>query len=184
MGSIDPLYQRSRARRAYELARWRQALRVAPVVLAMGGLSWTVAGNALLTAWAGVGLLVVAVTLRWRGQVWGRAVMPGLLAGSAPLLLPPLLRSAGYCCIGNNCWSFCMLGCTLGGALAGIAIGVASAAEKEERPKFLLAAALLSGLTGVLGCAMMGAAGIAGMVTAVILSSVPTAAVVRLRMAT
>jgi hypothetical protein len=121
--------------------------------------------------------------LGWRGQVWGRAVVPGLLAGSAPLVLPPLLRSAGHFCIGNGCWSICMLGCTLGGLLAGIAIGVASAAEKEGRAKFLCAATLLASLAGILGCAIVGAAGMAGMALAVLLSSLPTAAVARLRWA-
>jgi hypothetical protein len=183
MVSIDPSLQRLRARRAYELGRWRHGLRAAPAVIAMIALSFCVGGSAVLAASAGVALLGLAVAFGWRGQVWGRAVVPGLLAGSAPLLLPPLLRSAGYCCIGNSCWSFCMIGCTLGGLLAGVAIGVASAAEKEGRAKFLFAATALAGLAGILGCAIVGAAGIAGMALAVMLSSLPTAAVARLRWA-
>lgn len=183
MVSIDPSLQRLRARRAYEFGRWRHGLRAAPAVLAMVGLSLGAGGSAALAASAGVALLAVAVACGWRGQVWGRAVVPGLLAGSAPLVLPPLLRSAGYCCIGNVCWSFCMLSCTLGGLLAGVAIGVASGAEKEGRAKFLCAATLLASLAGVLGCAIVGAAGIAGMALAVMLSSLPTAMVARLRWA-
>ena len=73
-----------------------------------------------------------------------------------------------------------MLGCTLGGLLAGISIGVAAAAQNEGRARFLFAATALAGLAGALGCAMVGAAGIAGMALAVVLSSLPTA-VVRLR---
>lgn len=183
MVSTDYALHRTRARRAYELGRWRHGLRVAPFVLAMVALSVAMGGSPWLAASAGVALLGVAVTFRWRGQVWGRAVMPGLLAGSAPLVLPPLLRSAGSCCIDGTCWSFCMLGCTLGGLLAGVAIGIASAAEKDGRAKFLVAATLLAGLAGVLGCSIVGAAGVAGMALSVILSSVPAAAVARLRWA-
>jgi hypothetical protein len=183
MVSIDSSPERARARRAYELGRWRLALRVAPAVLGMLVLSFRVGSHPVLTVLAGATLLGLALAFRWRGQVWGRAVMPGLLAGSAPLVLPPLLRSAGHCCIGNTCWSFCMLGCTLGGLLAGVAIGVASAREKEGRLKFLGAATVLAGLAGSLGCAIVGAAGIAGMALAVILSSLPAAAVARLRWA-
>jgi hypothetical protein len=183
MASIDLSLQRVRARRAYELGRWRHGLRAAPAVLAMVALSLGVGGSAVLAATAGLALLGLAVAFGWRGQVWGRAVVPGLLAGSAPLVLPPLLRSAGYCCIGNNCWSFCMLGCMLGGLLAGVAIGVASAAEKEGRAKFLGAATALASLAGILGCAIVGVSGIAGMALAVMLSSLPTAAVARLRWA-
>jgi hypothetical protein len=183
MVSIDPSLQRVRARRAYELGRWRRGLRVTPAVLGMIILSLLAGGSTLLAAGAGLTLLGFSVAFRWRGQVWGRAVVPGLLAGSAPLVLPPLLRSAGYCCVGNTCWSFCLLGCTLGGLLAGVAIGVASAAEKEGRAQFLCAATMLAGLAGILGCAIVGAAGITGMVLAVILSSLPTAAVARLRWA-
>jgi hypothetical protein len=183
MVTIDPSVRHERARRAYELGRWRHGLGAAPAVLVMVALSFGLGGNPALASAAGVALLGLSVVFGWRGQVWGRAVLPGLLAGSAPLVLPPLLRSAGYCCIGNSCWSFCMLGCTMGGLLAGVAIGFASAAEKEGRGKFLCAATLLAGLAGILGCAIVGAAGIAGMVLAVILSSVPTAVVARLRWA-
>lgn len=179
MASIDVLHQR-RARRAYELARWRHGLRAAPAVLLMIAVSFGVGGRVPSTLAAGAALLCLSVVFGWRGQVWGRAVMPGLCAGSAPLVLPLLLRSSGHGCIGGSCWSFCMLGCTLGGLLAGIAIGLAAAAQNEGRARFLFASTSLAGLAGVLGCAIVGAAGITGMALAVVLSSLPTA-VVRLR---
>jgi hypothetical protein len=147
----------------------------------MTALAFAIGGSWVLTTLAGTALLSVTVACGWRGQVWGRAVLPGLLAGSAPLVLPTLLRNAGNCCIGDRCWSFCMLGCTLGGLLAGAAIGVASAGEQEGRAKFLCATTLLASLAGVLGCAIVGAAGIAGMALAVMLSSIPTAAVAHVR---
>ena len=126
-------------------------------------------------------LFVLAACLRARGQVYGRALLPGLLAGSVPLVLPLLLRAAGHCCIGGACWSLCMVGCIGGGLLAGIAIGLRAAAEREERATFLLVATLVAGLTGVLGCAMAGASGIAGMVIATAAAPWPVAIAARAR---
>jgi hypothetical protein len=60
---------------------------------------------------AGAALLLAAIGLGWRGEAYGRAVVPGLLAGSVPLVLPLILRGGSYCCIGGGCWSVCMVAC-------------------------------------------------------------------------
>ncbi len=172
-----------RARRAYELGRLRRASRAALIVLPMIGLSLVACSSTELSLGAGAALLLVAIGLGWRGQAYGRAVVPGLLAGSVPLVLPLLLRGGAYCCIGGGCWSVCMVGCIGGGLVAGASVGLAAAAEREraERAIFLLGAATLAGLAGVLGCAIVGAAGIAGMVSAIVVVSLPVAAASRLR---
>lgn len=181
MASTEHASLRARAKRAYELGRLRMATRITLPVAAMIAVP-LLGGQALAsTALAGAVLLALAVGFRFRGQVLGRAVTPGLLAGSAPLLLPLLLRSSGHCCIGGACWSICMLGCIAGGVLAGVAIAWRSAAEKEQRWTFLGAASLLAGAAGVLGCAVFGYAGMTGMAVAVVVSSVPVAVVTRLR---
>ena len=79
MASIDLLHQQ-RARRAYELGRWRHGLRAAPPVLVMIALSFGVGGSLSSTFVAGTALLCLSVIFGWRGQVWGRAVVPGLCA--------------------------------------------------------------------------------------------------------
>jgi hypothetical protein len=76
-----------------------------------------------------------------------------------------------------------MLGCIAGGVVAGAAVGFASAREKEQRWLFLSAATSLAAIAGVLGCALVGAAGIAGMALAVVLSSLPVAVAAQRRAA-
>lgn len=183
MASTDRQSTRALAKRAYERGRLRFGARAATAVVPMTALSFLVCREPVLTALAGVVLLGLSVGFRWWGQALGRAVTPGLLAGSAPLVLPLLLRTSGHCCVGGACWSVCMLGCILGGVLSGVMIGVAAAAEKEHRSTFLIGATLIAGFAGMLGCAIAGAAGIAGMALAVVASSLPIAAVSRLRSA-
>lgn len=171
----------TRARLAYERSRLMLGLRAALPVVPMVALSCLVCEKPSLALGAGALLFVFAIGLRARGQAYGRALMPGLLAGSAPLILPLVLRASGHCCIGGACWSLCMLGCTLGGLLAGVAIGVMAAGEREDRGAFLLSATAVAGLSGVLGCAMAGASGIAGMAIAIAVTSLPTALLARAR---
>lgn len=179
MISMDEKRVRFQVRRAYELGRWLTGLRFALYVVPMAALSGVVARE---PAWAmGVGSVLFALVagLAWRGQSYGRAVVPGLCAGSAPLVLPLVLRSTGLCCVGGVCLPLCMLACTLGGLVAGVSLGLRSAAEKQNRWRFLGAATSIAALAGVLGCAIVGTAGIAGMAIAVLGSSLPVAVAAR-----
>ena len=170
---------RARARRAYEMGRWLSGLRLGLFVVPMVVLSGAVAGAAAWAAAVGVALFALVTVLAWRGQSYGRAVVPGLLAGSVPLLLPLALRSSGLCCVGGVCLPLCMIACTAGGTVAGIALGLRSAAERESRATFLVAATSIAALAGVLGCVIVGTAGIVGMVLAVLGSSLPVAVAAR-----
>jgi hypothetical protein len=183
MAPIDAASLRAQAKRAYEVGRLREAAAFAVFVVPMVVLSLLVCQQPGLSGLGGSVLLSLAVGFRWRGGALGRAVLPGLLAGSVPLVLPVLMRSSGHCCIGGACWSICMLGCVAGGVLAGVAVGVASRAEQEGRWAFLSAATLIAGLSGLLGCAVVGTAGIVGMVISCVVSSLQVAVVARLRSA-
>jgi hypothetical protein len=184
MSMIDPALPaglRSRARLAYErgrLAHGAQALWLALPMLLIG---LAVNGGTLLSCSAGVAMIALAVGLRWRGGTVGRAVMPALIAGLPPLVLPLWMRAGGHCCMGGMCWSLCMVGCIVGGAFAGLMVGLASAAEREQRGAFLLSATAIAGLAGVLGCTMAGSAGMAGMALAVLATSWPVALLARAR---
>jgi hypothetical protein len=145
----------------------------------MAVLSGLVVRAAVWATVVGLALFALVTVLSWRGQSYGRAVMPGLLAGSIPLLLPLALRSTGLCCVGGVCLPLCMIGCTVGGLAAGVSLGLRSAAEKDHGWTFLAAAVAIAALAGMLGCVIVGAAGVAGMATAVLLASLPTAVAAR-----
>ena len=181
MTSIDSPALRASARRAYELARLKLGTRMALLVVPMIALSFAIGTQPLLSMLAGLTLLALVVSFTWQGQVLGRAVLPGLAAGCAPLLLPLVMRQGGACCIGGVCCSMCLLGCVIGGAIAGASIGIAANAEREQRWSFLSAASLISGAAGVLGCALIGAAGIAAMALSVVVASLPVAVIARVR---
>src|SRR5687768_12518878 len=85
-----------RARGAYQRGRMVHALRAAWLVLPMMALSLTLATRPELSLSAGGVLLALALGLRFRGGAMGRAVMPALIAGIAPLLKPLLMRAGGH----------------------------------------------------------------------------------------
>jgi len=179
MAQISSHTLQSRARRAFEAGRLKHGAGTALAALPMIALSLLACGKPMLSLGSGVLLLALAVGLGSRGGVMGRAVVPGLIAGSAPLLLPLLMRTGGHCCVSGACWSWCMLGCIGGGLLAGLTVGFTSIAEREQRGLFLFSATLIAGVGGILGCAVAGAAGMTAMVVAAVAASLPTALLAR-----
>ncbi|MEY4581169.1 MAG: hypothetical protein RL701_5872 [Pseudomonadota bacterium] len=172
---------RTRSKRAYERSRMHLGLRAALPVIPTVALSMYACGRPALTLSAGVLLFATVAWLRARGQAYGRAVMPGAIAGLAPLVLPLALRSSGHCCIGGACWPACMLACVGGGLFAGIALGFTAASQREDSTAFLLCATWVAGLVGALGCAMAGTAGMFGMMIAICATSLPMTLVARSR---
>jgi hypothetical protein len=160
MTSIDA---RQRARRAYELTRVRLGFVTALPVIPLVALSIVACGTPEVTLPTGVVLFGVTAWLRARGQAYGRAILPGFLAGAAPFLLPIVLRTSGHCCIGGACWSGCMLACVGGGLFAGVGAGFFAASEQQARAPFLASVLLIAGLVGVQGCVMAGLSGVVGM---------------------
>ena len=163
----------ARARSAYELGRLRSSIRdtwfVAPII-AVGVLRHS---NLWLISAAAVVLFAVTTVLSWRGQLWGRAVWPGYLAGAVPLLLPTLTSAQSVCWIGGSCWRLCALLCPVSGLLAGLAVGILATRQHEGRLGFLAATTLVAAATGAIGCALAGLWGIAGMLAGGLLGVVP-----------
>ena len=172
---------RDRCKDAYERSRLELGLRAALPVLPIAALSMLLTHRPAVTIAVSALLVVVAVSFRARGLAYGRALVPGFVAGAAPLVLPILLRSSGHCCIGQACWQVCMLGCIAGGLVAGISLGMATASQTEDRSAFLLSATAVAGLVGMLGCAISGVSGVIGMVLAMLITSLPVTLVAKVR---
>ncbi|HTU64025.1 MAG TPA: hypothetical protein VMF89_36415 [Polyangiales bacterium] len=172
---------RNRCKDAYERSRLELGLRAAWPVLPIAALSMLLTHRPAVTLAVSALLVVVAVSFRARGLAYGRALVPGFIAGAAPLVLPIILRSSGHCCIGQACWQVCMLGCIGGGLVAGISLGMATASQTEDRGAFLLSATAVAGLVGMLGCAISGVSGVIGMVLAMLITSLPVTLVAKAR---
>jgi hypothetical protein len=168
----------SRVRRAYELARLRQALRWASVVLPLAALSHTccISPAALWSLCAAAFAAVLYAS--WRGQAAGAGAKAGLVAGFAAWVPPVTAQWAG---LG---FSTIVLALCLGsGVIGGLLVGWQLRRHASGRPYFVLAASVVAGLTGALGCVVAGAGGVAGMALGELLGAAPFA-VVALRRAT
>jgi hypothetical protein len=163
----------ARARRAYEQGRLQAAVwRAVPLVpLVVWSLAWC--RYPTLAALCGATLVALTVAFAWRGQLWGRAVAPGLAAGLAPLVLPLLMRGASEVCVGEMCCSLCLLGCVSGGIVAGVVIGRRASALAKGRAPFLAAAGALALLAGAPACAFAGVVGLAGLLLGFAAGSAP-----------
>jgi len=165
----------AQARRAYERGRVQAALwRAAPLLPIV---AWSVGWCRYPTLALASGTLIVALTVLfgWRGQLWGRAVAPGLAAGLAPLVLPLLMRGARDVCFGGMCCPLCLVGCIGGGLAAGVFIGRRAAALPEGRATFLGAAGTLALLAGAPACAYAGALGLGGLLVGFAAGTAPAA---------
>jgi len=151
-----------RARRAYELGRLRAALRVAPFVLAAAAAAIACGRPAALTGALAGTLLLLCVGAAFVGGPGGRGIMPGLMAGVAPLTMPLLMATLGHASFGPACLSLCLPACVVGGAVAGVVIG-RSAARLEPDRRFVAAAVAVAALMGALGCTIAGVVGVLGM---------------------
>jgi hypothetical protein len=172
---------RARCKSAYERGRVQLGLRAAWPVLPIAALSMLFTHRLAVTLAVSALLFVLAVSLSAKGLAYGRALVPGFLAGAAPLVLPIVLRTSGHCCIGEACWQVCLLGCIGGGLVAGLSLGMAAASQPTDRGIFLLSATAVAGLVGMLGCALSGVSGVIGMVVAMLIVSLPVTLVAKAR---
>jgi hypothetical protein len=124
-----------------------------------------------LAALCGAALVALTAAFSWRGQLWGRAVAPGLAAGLAPLILPLLMRGASEICVGQMCCSLCLV--VSGGIVAGLAIGRRASGLAEGRATFLAAAGTLALLAGAPACAFAGVVGLLGLLLGFAAGSAP-----------
>lgn len=155
-------YEKGRLLRALPLGGYGVVMVLCAVALRTRVGPGTLALGALFTA--------LLVTYGWWGGVLGRAVVPGVLGGVAPLLVPPLVVASGHVCA-SGCRAFCLWACVGGGVLAGVLI--TRAAPAEGRARFVLAAGVLATLCGALTCVLYGASGVIGVGAGLALASTP-----------
>jgi hypothetical protein len=163
------------------MGRARSAAWTALCTLPLAACALLACGGPVPTLLLGAALYLLSAGLFFRGQVYGAAVGPGLAAGAAPMLAPLLLRGSGHCCVDGVCWSACMIACVGGGVFGGVLVGWFTAKRPGQPAAFWIAAAAVAALTGTLGCATAGLAGVLGMVAALVVSSAPLAGALRAR---
>ena len=162
-----------RARRAYELGRLSGAvLHAWPAPI----LTWLVAcacAPSIETPVFGALLAVAVVGLRWRGESFGRAVTPGLIAGTVPLALPVANQLLQPGCASCGPIGWCLAWCVTGGVLAGAIVGWRAARPGGGGWRFAASGGLVAALTGSLGCFVAGYLGLLGMAIGFVLGGAP-----------
>ena len=164
-----------RARRAYELGRLRWSLRLLPLLAAAGAAALACGRPAGLCCAMLAALAPLAVGLAYAGGPGGRAVGPGLLAGSFALALPLAVRTIGHVCASDVCMSLCLPSCVAGGGIAGALLAL-RAAKEQGGALFIASGLAIAGLMGALGCTLAGAGGVIGMAAGALAAGAPVLA--------
>ena len=173
MNRDEQLLQRVRS--AYEWGRLRRGLGVACLVVPMMALSLGCCGKPSVAVVVGIALATLVTALIWRGGPLGRAVVPGLLAGIAPLVLP-MVAGPGCALLGEGYGArYCLLACVVGGLVSGGVVAYLGSRISEDRGAFIVVAGGIAALAGSLGCVIVGLGGIGSMIIGLALVSVPAA---------
>lgn len=158
---------KSQAKRVYELARLKMAFRYGLIVIPLIVLSFLTCGSDILPLIFGGILLSIVIFFKWRGLDYGKAVVPGLIAGGVAFAIPLILHILEICCRNDLELFFCVASGLVGGAILGKLI----TNHKENRIKILGFGLVISGLTASLGCASLGTAAVVGLVLSLIVSA-------------
>jgi len=162
---------RAEARRRYERARLAAALRAAWYVAPLAIVSLAGCGRPAFTLVVALLLLALVTFLGWRGQAHQRAIAPGVLGGTVPLLLPVALHLTGHPCLGGTCF-LGTTACLLGGFAGALVVGF-QGARLREPPHLLPLSLLVAGLVGALGCVLAGLTGVLGMAAGLAVAAGP-----------
>jgi hypothetical protein len=157
------------ALRAYERSRVGRALAVTAPVAVVPAVSFL-----LGTSWASAALLgaalVTALALGvWRGGAVASSSATGFKAGLIPLAFAHGAKAFGHVCTPAGCTTLCVPACAAGGLVAG---GLVEWwARRSPRPHLTRAlGAGVAVLTGGLGCACVGYAGLLALLAGLMLS--------------
>jgi hypothetical protein len=150
-----------KARWAYERARLRSAaLGVLPLIALVGVAVWF-ARRPLSSLGFGAIAVVAGLVMLFYGRDPQRAVLPGVAAGSIPLILATCANRL-HCCGPEGCGMWCVPACAAGGVVAGLVIARIGVV-KRAGPFFWVSASGLALLTGAMGCSCVGYSGVVGL---------------------
>lgn len=162
MDSIDLNRIERDARARYERARFQWSFAgAAPVLLVVAAAAFFAKRPTSVAVFGGL-LFVTGVILLWRGRDLRLALWPGVLTGLIPLVAA-LVANHGHGCTGEHCSSLCVPTCTAAGVTAGLVVSLIATRMKAGWG-FWAAASAVSMLTGAMGCACVGYAGVLALI--------------------
>jgi hypothetical protein len=167
----------ARARRAYELGRLRAKLPAALFALPPAAVALEVCGRPWVTLPVATLLAAALVAAHWRGEAAARGAGAGLVAGALAFAAPVLASGLGLCparpsaALLTVCWG--------GGLVSGGVLALCARRAAGQRRLYLVAAGVVAGLTGSLGCILAGTGGLVGVAAGLGLGMAPALRLVR-----
>ncbi len=166
----------SKVKSSYERGRvWLASVGVLPVVL-LYLMAWSTMGHhSRLSLFSAVLVLVLGSVLIWRGERWRDSWHYGVLAGSVSVVTPFLVHVAQKLFpfldlhVGG---AVCVIACVIMGSIAGAFVGGKLAVGKLSWLG-LTCGSVVSGLTALMGCHLLGYIGVVVTVGAVWAVGVP-----------
>ena len=174
MAPVERVALEGLARSGYERGRALQALGRATLAIPIVAAMFATCPSPHLATLCGLLLFFGSAGLWWRGETYGRAVLPGAVAGLIPLAAAPLASLVERIAT-VSCWQVCVSLCAATGILAGIVIGYTTLEHHRGRRAFALSAVAIALVVGAPGCAFAGILGVAGMLVGLGIVSVPLA---------
>lgn len=177
---LDDLARRSRA--AYERGRWRRGALDAWPVLVLGGLAAAFGSRPWVIVALATMLLAAVIVMGHRGRAWRRAIVPGLVAGSLPMVVGLSACHLPHACSGPTCMTLCMPLVGAAALLGGLLVARSTLqGSTPGRLAELIPAAVLAAVTGAMGCVAIGVGGLLGLAAGLALGTVPAFVTSRVR---
>ena len=164
-----------RVHRAYERGRLRWALVGAAIVLGVSVIGLLTAERTSIFYVIAGALSLLSGVYIWRGGDAGNALLPGLAAGLAPLVLSAVLLDCRSECSGI-CMRHCILVCAAGATAAGLIASFLTRRHPRRWKAWLFAVALVPA-SGLLGCPHVGYGQLGGLLLGLLVSRVFAVAV-------
>jgi hypothetical protein len=168
---LEPL--RRRARRAYEIGRLVRACIDAWPVLVIVALALTFTSRPGVVAAIGGSLALGVVALGWVGRGLQRAIVPGLLAGSLPLVAGLGACHIPHGCGGPTCMRWCMPFIATAAVAGGVYMAMRLRRLGGRRRIEVLATTIVATWTGAMGCLAFGYGGLLGVAAGILVGAAP-----------
>lgn len=160
------------ARRAYERGRLRYAMMGSLPVALLSSIAVSFGSHRTLDFATGLAVIVLGIFYLYRGKLAGRALFPGVTAGTIPLVLALLANGSHSGCPHHETVSLCLVACITGGIVSSLLIVRFARREAHHISAWGLST-LPTLLVGSLGCGCLGYSGVIALVGALLISSAP-----------
>jgi hypothetical protein len=155
---------------AFSRGRVREAKSAALAALFVVAIGVLLADSFWIAAPLALAVVGQVFVFTYVGGVSGRQALPAVMLGVLPLSTAILAGMMGHACTPSGCISLCAPFCTAGGVGAGFLLSRMTLSSEKPLTSWLSGAVLVT-TTGAIGCACVGAGGILGMVTGLLISS-------------